>query len=206
MLRAMTLAAAAMAVTGGGVSGLIVVYANRALGLARTDPRIGLLFSAAAAGSAAAAVLLPRLRRRVRPGPLMLISLAAAAVLLAAVAAAPGFGAALAALACFDLAYTMVTLGGITLLQEVTPPGLQSRVNTTGRMLGWGTFPVGAALGGGLAEVLPVRVTLLVLAAPVIVAVLLGLRSPLRRQRYTPALAQGRGGAANGAVTSSPPA
>jgi hypothetical protein len=106
-----------------------------------------------------------------------------AAATLAAVAAAPRFGTALAALARFDLAYTMVTLGGITLRQEVTPPALQSRVNTTGRMLAWGTFPAGAALGGGLAEVLPVRVTLLVLAAPVVGTVLLGLRSPEMRHR-----------------------
>ncbi len=186
MLRTMTLAVAAMSVAGGGVYGLIVVYANRALGLARTGAGIGLLFSAVALGSAAAAAVLLRLRRRIRPGPLMLISLAAAAVTLAAVAVAPQFGTALAALTCFGLAYSMVTLGGITLRQEVTPPALQSRVNTTGRTLAWGTYPVGAALGGVLAEVLPVRVTLLALAVPVIAAVLLGLRSALYRQEAGP--------------------
>ena len=48
LLRAMTMAGAAVSVTGGAVTGLLVVYAVRALGLARTGPRIGLLYAAAA--------------------------------------------------------------------------------------------------------------------------------------------------------------
>jgi hypothetical protein len=56
-------------------------------------------------------------------------------------------------------------------------------VNTTARMLGWGGYPLGALIGGGIAEVLPIRVTVLVMCAPVAAAALLGLRSPLRRQQ-----------------------
>jgi hypothetical protein len=74
-----------------------------------------------------------------------------------------------------------VTINGITLRQELTPDRLQSRVNTTARMLGWGGYPLGALIGGGLAQVLPIRVTLLVMGTPVAAAALLGWRSPLRR-------------------------
>jgi MFS family permease len=182
LLRAMTLLAGTpVSVSGGAGVGLIVIYGVRALGLARTDPRIGLLYSAGAAGSAAAALALPRVRRRLRPGRLTLAFVALDAAALAWVALAPGFVLALVALACWQFCYSMVTINGITLRQEVTPDRLQSRVNTTARMLGWGGYPFGALIGGGLADVLPVRVTLLVMCAPVAAAAAAGVRSPLRR-------------------------
>jgi MFS family permease len=198
LLRAMTLLAGSpVSVAGGAGSGLIVIYAVRALGLARTDPRIGLLYSAAAAGSAAAALALPRLRRRLAAGRVTLVFLALDAAALAGVALAPGFAAALAALACWLFCYSMVTINGITLRQELTPEHLQSRVNTTARMLGWGGYPIGALIGGGIAEVLPIRVTLLVMCAPVAAAALLALRSPLR-PRPVPAPVPAPGGAQAG--------
>jgi MFS family permease len=187
LLRAMTLLAGTpVSVTGGAGAGLIVIYAVRALGLARTDPRIGLLYSAAAAGSTVAALALPRTRRRFPAGRVMLAFLALDAAALAGVALAPGFPAALATLACWMFCYSMVTINGIALRQELTPDRLQSRVNTTARMLGWGGYPLGALIGGGIAEVLPIRVTLLVMCTPVAAAAVLGLRSPLRRQPSAP--------------------
>jgi Transmembrane secretion effector len=183
LLRAMTLLAGTpVSVTGGAGAGLIVVYAVRALGLARTDARIGLLYSAGAAGSAAAALALPRVRRRLRAGRVMLAFLALDAASLAWVALAPGFAVALPALACWEFCYSMVTINGIAERQVLTPGRLQSRVNTTARMLAWGGYPFGALIGGGLADVLPVRVTLLVMCAPVAAAAVAGLGSPLRRE------------------------
>jgi hypothetical protein len=183
LLRAMTLLAGTpVSVSGGAGVGLMVIYAVRALGLTRTDPRIGLLYSAAAAGSAAAALALPRVRRRLRAGRVALVFLALDAAALAWVALAPGFAVALAALACWMFCYSMVTINGITLRQQLTPDRLQSRVNTTARMLGWGGYPFGALIGGGLADVLPIRVTLLVMCLPVAAAAAAGLRSPLRRE------------------------
>jgi MFS family permease len=125
---------------------------------------------------------LPPVRRRLRAGRLTLAFLGLNAATLAWVALAPGFAVALAALACWQFCYSMVTINGITLRQELTPDRLQSRVNTTARMLGWGGYPFGALIGGGLADVLPVRVTLLVMCAPVAAAAVAGLRSPLRRE------------------------
>jgi hypothetical protein len=46
------------------VSGLLVVYAVRALGLSTNDARIGLLFTAGALGSLLASLLLPQATRR----------------------------------------------------------------------------------------------------------------------------------------------
>jgi hypothetical protein len=64
-------------------------------------------------------------------------------------------------------------------------PGV-ARPFTLQRLLGWGGYPLGALIGGGIAEVLPIRVTLLVMCALVAIAALLGLRSPLRRQPSPP--------------------
>jgi hypothetical protein len=89
LLRAMTLLAGTpVSVAGGAGMGLIVVYAVRALGLARTDSRIGLLYSAAAAGGALAALALPRVRRVLPAGRLTLVFLALDAAALAWVALA----------------------------------------------------------------------------------------------------------------------
>jgi MFS family permease len=93
-----------------------------------------------------------------------------------------GFGVALAAVAAWLFCYSMVTVNGIALRQELTPDRLQSRVNTAARMLGWGGFPLGALIGGAIAEVLPVRVTLLIMCTPAAAAALAGLRSPLNRR------------------------
>jgi hypothetical protein len=75
--------------------------------------------------------------------------------------------------------YSTVTINGIALRQELTPDRLQSRVNTTARMIGIGGYPLGALIGGALAEVLSVRVVLMVMAAPTAASFLIGLRSPL---------------------------
>lgn len=48
---------------------------------------------------------------------------------------------------------------GITLRQMLTPDHLQARVNTAGRMIAGAGLPLGAALGGFLAESLPIRLT-----------------------------------------------
>jgi hypothetical protein len=64
----MTMASTAVSVTGGAGTGLLVVYPVSALGLARTDARIGLLYTTEAAGGLIAAVAVPRIRRRVPAG------------------------------------------------------------------------------------------------------------------------------------------
>ena len=51
----------------------------------------------------------------------------------------------------------MMLAASITLRQMLTPDHLQGRVNTTGRLIAWGGQPVGALLGGLLAELMPVR-------------------------------------------------
>jgi MFS family permease len=63
----------------------------------------------------------------------------------------------------------------VSLRQRITPDRLLGRMNASYRLVGWGTMPLGAALGGALAEALGLRPTFLV-AAVATFAVLAGFR------------------------------
>ena len=63
----------------------------------------------------------------------------------------------------------------VSLRQRITPDRLLGRMNASYRLVGWGTMPVGAALGGFLAEALGLRPTFVV-AAVLTVTVLAGFR------------------------------
>ena len=63
----------------------------------------------------------------------------------------------------------------VSLRQRITPDRLLGRMNASYRLVGWGTMPLGAALGGVLAEALGLRGAFVV-AALVTFAVLIGFR------------------------------
>src|SRR5829696_3288985 len=63
----------------------------------------------------------------------------------------------------------------VSLRQRITPDRLLGRMNASYRLVGWGTMPLGAALGGVLAEVLGLRGAFLVAALGTF-AVLIGFR------------------------------
>jgi Na+/melibiose symporter-like transporter len=163
-IRMMTLSVFCVCLCWGGTFGLLVVYASRAIHLARADVRLGLLYSAGELGGLLAAVTLPLLIRRLAIGRLATAFMTAAVASLVFLAVAPSYGWALLAFFLYELTYVMVIASGITIRQLLTPDHLQARVNTTGRMIAWGGSPVGAVLGGLLATVLPIRAAFGVLA------------------------------------------
>jgi MFS family permease len=63
----------------------------------------------------------------------------------------------------------------VSLRQRITPDRLLGRMNAAYRLVGWGTMPVGALLGGALAELLGLRATFLV-AAAIVAVTLAGFR------------------------------
>jgi MFS family permease len=63
----------------------------------------------------------------------------------------------------------------VSLRQRITPDRLLGRMNASYRLVGWGSMPLGAALGGVLAEALGLRGAFLV-AALATFAVLIGFR------------------------------
>jgi MFS family permease len=63
----------------------------------------------------------------------------------------------------------------VSLRQRITPDRLLGRMNAAYRLVGWGTMPIGALLGGVLAEWLGLRPAFLV-AALITLATLAGFR------------------------------
>lgn len=179
MVRAMTLLGFGNSVTLGIVEGLLVVDANRQLGLSRTSALIGFLFAAGAAGALLAAVVLPYFRRRFdvvtnwRAGRNIEI------VLVLAFAFTTNVVLAMAVYLLFNAGSQFCILVGITYRQEVTPDHLQGRVNVVARMIAWGGTPFGAVIGGVAATIWSVRVALVLAGLGVGSAFVLSLVGPL---------------------------
>jgi MFS family permease len=165
VIRALTLSIFCACLSWGGTFSLLVVYAHRALHLTHAGTGIGLLYSAGELGSLIGAVLVPKLIKHLPVGPLMAVFLAANVAGLVLLSAAPSYAWGLLFLCGYELAYVVVLMTGITVRQMLTPDHLQSRVNTAGRLIGYAGQPVGAILGGVLAELLPIRLTFGFLAA-----------------------------------------
>ncbi len=180
LVRALTLLGFGVSVTSGAISGLIVVYAVRALGLANNDARIGLLFAAGSVGAIVASALLPRLNRLLPPGWISLGGMMVMLLFSVVLALVPGFSAALVIYALWIAFTTLVQINGTVLRQRVIPEHLLSRTNAAARMVAWGGSPVGALIGGVLAEVISIRETYLVVTIGVAISALLGWFSPLR--------------------------
>ncbi|MGQ0717310.1 MAG: MFS transporter [Pseudonocardiales bacterium] len=164
----------------GAAVGLLVVYGVRHLGLAADDSRLGLLYAAGAVGALGAAIALPRLVDRISRSRILVGGLVANTALLAALALAPTLPVGIGLLLLWEGVITLTALNAISLRQQVTPDGLQSRVNTTGRLIAAAGQSSGAALGGLLADALSIQTTYLIMAAAVGLTAVLVAVSPLR--------------------------
>ncbi|MEV4075786.1 MFS transporter [Nonomuraea fuscirosea] len=78
---------------------------------------------------------------------------------------------------------TLMNVGQITYRQLVTPEQLLGRVNASVRFMTWGIMPLGALMGGLVAQQVGVRQTLWVLMAGRLLAFVPLLFSPLPRMR-----------------------
>jgi predicted MFS family arabinose efflux permease len=190
LVRTLTLLGLGVSFTGGAVSGLLVVFAARALGVSTRGEAIGVLFAAGALGALLATLVLPRVQRRFGAARVTLVVLSVDVVLLVALAHAPGYPAALGLYFAWSAAQMLVIVNGIALRQTVTPDRLQSRVNATARMIALGGTPFGALVGGVLAEALPVRTAILIGGLGVATSAVLAWFSPLR-ERHVQAVGAG---------------
>lgn len=176
------------------VSAVVLVFASRTLGLSAGT--IGLTLGIGALGGVAGALAAAAVARRVGTGPtiavgaalftLPLAALALAgtgglppAVVLGAVEAVSGFGVML-----FD-----VNLNAVQAV--VTPDAVRGRVVGAFTTINYGIRPVGAVLGGVLADVVGVRPTLVIGGVGGALAVLWLLGTPVLRVRSLDDLAPG---------------
>ncbi|MGW2749001.1 MFS transporter [Streptomyces sp. NPDC001450] len=169
-LRAMTMVGTLQSFSGGAIVGQLVVFADRALGIHGSDGRIGLLYMAWSAGGIGGSLLLPRLRRRFDAYSLLLWVLPTGSLLGLVVVLTTDWRVSLVALAAWGSAYLVVLVNTMTYSQEVTPPELQGRVNTTRRMISSG---LGVPLGALVASTITVRFGIRAGMATAVVAIAL---------------------------------
>ncbi|MEV3997312.1 MFS transporter [Streptomyces halstedii] len=163
-------------------SGLLVLFANRTLGL--SAGAIGIAFGVGATGSLLGAVLAPKISRRIGVGRCICVGAVLFPAPTALVAAADGplwlrAGALAAAefLAGFGVMLFDVNLN--SLQAAVIPDGMRSRVAGAYGTINYGVRPLGAVVGGLLATFVGLRPTLLVAAVGGALSLLWLLPSPI---------------------------
>jgi MFS family permease len=168
-------------------TGIYLVYVVRVLGL---DPlRIGLVFSLGSFGTLAGALLATRISARAGVGRTIVGSLALGgpAGLLIAIAPAGGsepFLVGAAALGGFSgLVYN---INQVSFRQAIAPERIQGRMNATMRFLVWGTMPIGSLIGGILATVFGLSLTIWISAILGFLPFLFVLFSPVRSLQTMP--------------------
>jgi len=179
VVRWLTILGTGASLAGGAVSGLLVVVGVEQLGLTTDSPRLGWLFAAGAVGTFVASLALPRLQRVLGVGIITTVGYTTGLISLLALSLTTTLLLALPLLLAFNLALTSLIVNGIVTRQVVTPDHLQSRVNTTARLIAWGGSPLGAALGGVIAGTAgtewALRVASLGLAGSLVGAILAGV-------------------------------
>jgi MFS family permease len=156
VIRILTLVGATHSVASGAWMAVLVPFADKVLGVApKGDARLAVLFSCWGVGAVIASRLLPLVtarwgNARVALAALPLSLLGGVLVLVS------GHWLVLCATAtCWGVTGAIAVINGITYRQQVCPEELQSRVNTTARMVAWGLGqPLGAALAGVLSVAL----------------------------------------------------
>lgn len=179
VVRWLTVLGIGASLAGGAASGLLVVVGVEQLGLAADSPALGWLFAAGALGTFVASLTLPRVQQRLGVGVISVTGYAVGLVALLALAATTTLLVALPLLVVLNFAMTSLIVNGIVTRQVVTPDHLQSRVNTTARLIAWGGSPLGAALAGVIAGAAgtawALRAASLGLLASLVVALLVGV-------------------------------
>jgi predicted MFS family arabinose efflux permease len=184
----MTAVGTAQSISGGAFVGQMVVWADRDLDGREGDWRLGVLFSSWGVGVLVASLLMPRLVRRLGAARVTLLAMPASALLCVLTTVARDWVLGSIFMIIWGAAYMLVVINAITYRQQVTSEPLMSRVNTTGRMLSFGLgTPLGALLGGFVAQHSGPRAGMLAGGAVLAVAVVFAWLSPLRREGANPA-------------------
>ncbi|WP_435208387.1 MFS transporter [Micromonospora sp. bgisy143] len=167
-------------------SALLVLYANRELGL--SAGAIGVAFGVGALGGLAGAALAPRVSRAIGLGRTAMIGAVVFPAPLAATALIAGpTWAKIAMLAAIELVSSVgVMLMDVNLnalLAAVTPDDARGRRAGAYSAVNYGIRPLGALVGGALGTTLGLRPTLVVAGLGGMLAVLWLLASPVRHIR-----------------------
>ncbi len=189
ILRALAMRSFTAAFSLGMFGSLYLVFAVRDLHM--SPALVGTIISIGGVGSLSGAFFATRTVKRFGPGPTLIgasltTGIANLLVPLAygSVAACAGF---LIAAQVFDAAWPTYSITERSLIQAVTPNHLLGRVSSALHLLFRGVIPVGAILGGLLADRIGVRQTMLLGIAGFLLSNVWLVLSPIRQLRDIPA-------------------
>ena len=149
---------------------ILVLFATEELGL---DGRgYGLLLAAVALGGLPGSLLALRVAERVPPGPLIVGGVLAGAAAMACFGLATDPWLAGAAYAATGAVWGVWNVTLLSLRQAIVPDRLMGRVVGAIRLIGFGSIPIGALLGGVVARQLGLRAPFLLGAAVLALAAL----------------------------------
>ncbi|GAA2265315.1 MFS transporter [Glycomyces scopariae] len=171
----------------GAFMAMIVVFLPRDMGLSPGE--IGLFFALFGVGGVCGAFAVGTLTRLLGEGRVVWVSVAVTSPwILLVPAAEPGWriwlGAAL--MAFVGVGGVVYNITQVSFRQRLTPDNMLGRMNATVRFVVYGTYAVGALLGGALGQAFGARATLWVAAAGMSIAFLPVFFSPLRNMRTLP--------------------
>ncbi|HEV3013405.1 MAG TPA: MFS transporter, partial [Actinomycetota bacterium] len=149
---------------------VLVLFATDELGLGSRG--YGLLLAAVAVGGVPGSLLAARVGQRVPPGPLIVGGVLVGAVVMACFGLATSPWLAAAAYAATGAVWGVWNVTLLSLRQEIVPDRLMGRVVGAIRLIGFGSIPIGALLGGLVARSLGLRAPFLLGAAVLAVAAL----------------------------------
>jgi MFS family permease len=161
--------------TSAGAAVFVLYATSNTYGLGLSDAGVGLLFTVMAIGGVAGSFIGAPLEKRMGRSTVLSMCLITGGIAWLV----PGVSrnTVLVALG-FILTGTssMWNVVTVSLRQRIIPDELLGRVNSAYRLLGWGSLPIGAALGGLVGELLSVRAVFVLSAVLLIVLIV-----PLRR-------------------------
>ncbi|MDQ3964138.1 MAG: MFS transporter [Actinomycetota bacterium] len=146
-----------------------------------TEVGYGILISSLVVGSVAGSLAGSAVSRLLGPGTTLLLSVVsgAALVLVIALTSNPYVVGAMFAIEGFvTVVWNVIT---VSMRQTIIPDRLLGRVNSVYRLFGWGSMPIGAALGGFLGTVFGLRAPYFVMAA--VLALMAAIAVPLVNNR-----------------------
>ncbi|MFE4972428.1 MFS transporter [Kitasatospora sp. NPDC056651] len=187
LLRAIATATATSNLFSAVLTAVQTVFWVRVLDL--SPGAIGVLLSVSAVGGLAGALCAGRIARWIGQARMIWLSTAVTAP-FAVLWPLSGGGAGVV---LFGLASGVVLFGAVvynvgqvSFRQGLCPPELLGRMNATMRFLVWGTLPIGALIGGAVADAAGPRAALWLCAAGFLLVPLPLVLSPLRRMRELP--------------------
>lgn len=139
---------------------VMVLFAQEELGLGELG--FGLLMTGPAIGSVVGGIAAGRVTERVGSGPVLIFGCFGVAGGLLLVGFVSNALLAASLLALFGMAGVGWNVVTVSLRQSIIPDELLGRVNSVYRFLGWGGMPIGAVVGGVLAQWLGLRAPFLV--------------------------------------------